>query len=189
LIPMSVPKVGVMAAVVLAMSGCAMKAPPYQPSIDNVSMLKRGGSAPVRLGDFVVKSADPKGGREISLRGSSMTSPVGADYAAYVAEALQQELEMAKRFNPSAALEVSGTLLGTDIDTAMDTASGHVEARFVVKKDGQVRYDKTQRGSYAWESSFIGAVAIPAAQRNYPVLVQHLLASLYSDIDFQNALK
>ncbi|MDO9237689.1 MAG: hypothetical protein Q7U28_16855 [Aquabacterium sp.] len=165
-----------------------MKAPPYDVSIDNISVLKRSGSEPVRVGAFTA-NAGAKGAREISLRGNGMTSSVGNDYAAYLTQALTQELEMAKRLNPAAALEVSGTLVGTDIDTAFGTASGYIEARFIVSKGGQVRYDKVKRGDFSWESSFIGAVAIPAAQRNYPVVVQHMLSSLYSDVDFQNALK
>jgi len=181
-------KAAICAAAVSLMAGCAIKAPPYEPSVNNVSLLKRVSVEPLRLGSFTVK-AGAVGGTSVSLRGNPMASPVGQDYAAYVADALKQELDMAKRLSPSAALEVSGTLLGTDIDTAAGTASGYVEARFVVTKDGQVRFDKTKRGDFSWESSFIGAVAIPAAQRNYPVIVQNLLSALYGDTDFQNAIK
>lgn len=175
-------------AVLLVVSGCATKAPPYDVSVDNVNVLKRGGTAPVRVGSFSVK-AGAKGAESISLRGNGMSSPVGADYAAYIADALKQELTLAKRLDANANLEISGALINTDIDTAMGTASGYAEARFVVTKDGQVRYDKTKRGDASWDSSFMGNIAIPAAQRNYPVIVQHLLSSLYSDTDFQNALK
>jgi hypothetical protein len=73
--------------------------------------------------------------------------------------------------------------------TRAGTASGYIEARFVVKKDGQVTFDKTKRGSASWESSFVGAIAIPAAQSSYPLIVQDLLAKLYGDTDFQTALK
>lgn len=175
-------------ATCVLMTGCAIQAPPYNASIDNVSALKQGGQSTVRLGGFDVTSG-AKGATSIGLRGSSMTSPVGGNYAAYLADALKQELQMAKRFDPAATLEISGVLLGTDIDPAIGTGTGFIEARIVVKKDGQIRYEKTKRGDAQWESSFVGAVAIPEAQKNYPVLVQRLLSALYSDADFQNALK
>lgn len=170
------------------LSGCALQAQPYYPSVDNVSVLKRGGQSVARLGGFDVTSG-AKGATSISLRASSMTSSVGGNYAAYLADALKQELQLAKRFDPVAAVEISGVLLGTDVDPAIGTGTGFIEARIVVKKDGQVRYEKTKRGDAHWESSFAGAVAIPAAQKNYPVVVQRLLNALYSDVDFQNALK
>lgn len=165
-----------------------MKAPPYDASIQNVSTLKRTTQLPVRLGEFQVE-AGAKGATSISLRADSMTSPVGTNYAAYLADALKQELDMAKRLDPASTLEVSGSLLGTDMTVGMSTGSGFVEARFVVKKDGQLRYEKTKRGDASWSSSFMAAIAVPAAQKNYPVVVQHLLEALYGDVDFQNALK
>lgn len=172
----------------LGITGCAMKAPPYNASIDNVSALKRAGQSTVRLGGFDVTSG-AKGATSISLRGSQMSSPVGGNYAAYLADALKQELQMAKRFDPTATVEISGVLIGTDIDAAIGTGTGFIEARILVKKDGQVRYEKTKRGDAHWDSSFVGAVAIPEAQKNYPVIVQRLLGALFSDVDFQNALK
>ncbi len=175
-------------AMAVALTGCAVKAPPYDPSINNVTVLKRSGGNPVSLGAFTVAAA-AKGASSISLRGSPLQSPVGDNYAAYLADAIKKELDLAKLLNTGSKLEVSGSLIGTDVDTAMGTASGYIEARFVVKKDGQVTYDKTQRGSASWESSFIGAIAIPAAQQNYPRVVQDLLAKLYSDVEFQSALK
>jgi len=170
------------------MSGCAMTAPPYQPSIDNVQLLQRAKVGPANLGEFTVKP-DAVGATEIKVRANTMASPVGTSFAAYLGNALKQELEMANLLDPRSTREVSGTLLATDIDTAMGTASGYAEARFVVKQNGQVRFDKVKRGEHQWESSFAGAVAIPAAQLNYPVVLQHLLAALYSDVDFQNSLK
>jgi hypothetical protein len=169
-------------------TGCAIQAPPYVASIDNVSVLKRSGQSTVRLGAFDVVAAS-KGAVSISLRGNPMMSPVGGNYAAYLADALKQELQMAKRLDPASTLEVSGVLLGTDIDAAIGTGTGFMEARIVVKRDGQLRYEKTKRGDARWDSSFVGAIAIPDAQKNYPVVVQRLLEALYNDADFQNALK
>ena len=181
-------KLATMSVAIGLMSGCAMQAPPYQPSIDNVQVLQRAKVRAVSLGEVTAK-AGAVGATEINVRASTMTSPVGSSFASYLGDALKQELEMANSLDPKSTLQISGTLLGSDIDTAVGTATGYAEARFVVKQDGQIRFDKVKRGEHQWESSFVGAIAIPAAQLNYPTVLQHLLASLYSDIDFQNSLK
>ena len=46
---------------------------------------------------------------------------------------------------------------------------------------------KTAR--HEWDSAFLGSIAIPRAQQNYPIVVQKLLASLYVDLEFLQALK
>ena len=66
---------------------------------------------------------------------------------------------------------------------------GQIEARFTVKRAGQVKYDKVQKIEKTWESSFVGAVAIPLAANNYPVMVQQLLKNLFSDPEFISAVK
>lgn len=176
------------AALLVLGSGCAIQAPPYQPSINNVSALKRDTTQSVSVGKFA-PPATPGAAASIGLRGSSMSSPVGASFADYLASALQAELALAQRFDSGSKVNVSGALLATDVDTAIGTASGFIEARFVVTRDGQVRFDKVKRGTHQWDSSFAAAVAVPAAQNAYPVIVQNLLSNLFSDADFLSALK
>lgn len=172
----------------LLLGGCAIKAPPYQPSIDNVQSLKQAPRA-MRLGLFSV-NAKAAGAESIGLRGTGMASPVGGDYAAYLAEALRQELVMAGKLDAQSKIEISGMLLKNDIDaTGFSTAQGEIEARFVVRNDGQIRYDRVKHAKLAWESSFAGAVAIPKAQQQYPLMVQALLAQLLADSEFRTAIK
>ena len=64
-----------------------------------------------------------------------------------------------------------------------------MEARFLVKSAGLVRFDKVKRIEHQWESSFAGAVAIPLAANNYPVMVQKLVGSLVNDPDFVQAIR
>jgi hypothetical protein len=175
-------------ATVAMAAGCATQAPNYSASIDNVQKLQDSVKQPIKVGAFAAKPG-AVGATSIQLRAVSMASPVGGGYAAYLSEALKQELELAKLLNASSNVEITGTLLGTDIDTAMGTASGYAEAQFVVTKDGKVRFDKVKRGQSSWESSFAGPVAIPKAQQSYPVIVQQLLGALFADPDFTSALK
>jgi hypothetical protein len=178
---------GFLAATSLLLStGCAIKAPQYNAALDNVEQLKKAPSA-VKLGSF---SVGPGASGSIGLRGSPMESPVGADYAGYLADALQQELKLAGKLNPGSKLEISGQLLKNDISAAgFITNSGEIEARFLVKNDGVQRYDEVKRAEMTWDSSFMGAIAIPRAQQQYPLLVQKLLALLWSDAKFREALK
>jgi hypothetical protein len=177
---------------VLLASGCAMQAPRYQALIDNVEVIKQAPNS-VSLGGFSVQAGSPaaaSGGTTLSVRASPMNSPVGTDYAAYLADALSQELIVAKKLDPKSKIEISGKLVKNDISAGgFSTNSGEIEAQFVVKKDGVVRFDKAKSASLTWDSSFLGAVAIPKAQQQYPVIVQKLLSLLWGDADFQAALK
>ena len=86
--------------------------------------------------------------------------------------------------------EITGTLIRNNIDAGgFSTASGQMEARFVVKRGDQVRFDKVKSVTHQWESSFVGAVAIPAAANNYPIMVQKLIGQLVTDPDFVKALR
>lgn len=173
----------------IALQGCAIQAGNYQPSLDNVDVIKKTVPVPLALGSFSVQ-AGATGGTQISLRGNPMASPVGSDYAAYLADALRQELVLASKLDPKSTFEISGTLVKNDIAAAgLATNSGEVEARFVVKRSGAVRYEAVKRADASWESSFVGAIAIPRAQQQYPLLVQKLLAALLADPQFVAALR
>jgi hypothetical protein len=149
----------VVLAAVLA-TGCAMQAPRYQPSLDNVETAKK------------------------------LPAPVGDSYAAYLADALQQELQLAGKVDAKSKVIITGVLLKNDIAAGgFSTNSGQIEAEFVVMNDGKERFRGTQRAELSWDGSFIGAVAIPKAQQQYPLLVQKLLTQLFSDAAFIAALK
>ena len=172
-----------------ALAGCSTPAPNYQPSVANAETLKKLPAQPLAIGAFTVRSG-ATGATSIGLRGASMQSPFGADYAAYLAEALRQELALAGKLSASSKLEVSGLLLKNDISAAgVSTNSGEIEARFTVKNNGEQRYEATHRAELSWESSFFGAVAVPLAQQQYPLIVQQLLTKLVADPAFQAAIR
>lgn len=167
-------------------SGCSTVGPQYSASIENVQTLKDSGSPGVRTGAF---SQDASVKDSISLRASSMNSPYGT-YGNYLAEAIKQELQMAGKLAPGANIEVSGVLLKNSIDiSGLGTGYGDIEARFVVKKGEIVRYDQVKKAHSEFESAFAGAIAIPRGRDEYPRLVQRLLAILYADQSFFEALK
>ncbi len=178
----------VLAATVFS-TGCAMVAPTYSASIDNIQVLKDSGNYTAKVGEFTA-SKDKAYANPISIRGSSLISPYGESYANYVAEALKQELSLAKKLSPDADTEILGTVLKNDINTTGGTLGwAEIEARFIMKRGGQVRYDQVKSIKHEFPSSFAGAVAIPRAVQEYPVAVQKLLNQLYTDKTFIDALK
>ena len=163
-------------------------APQYSASLENVQKLKDAGSFTAKVGTFE-SSADAGNANPISIRGSSMNSPYQDSYAVYLAESIKQELSLAGKLAPDAKLEISGMLMKNDINADIGTGHGNIEARFVIKKDGKVAYDQVKTANTEWESSFVGAIAIPKAQQEYSSLVKKLLVTLYADDAFLKALK
>jgi hypothetical protein len=99
-------------------------------------------------------------------------------------------LSLAGKLAADAQIQVTGTLQKNDIFAGgFSTAEGEMEARFVVKRGGEVRYDQVKAIHDQWDSHFVGSIAIPRAAARYPVMVQKLLAALYADPAFLAALK
>jgi hypothetical protein len=169
-------------------NGCTLMAPRYTASIDNVQKIKDADTQPVKVGTF---ESTPGNGNAnpISLRGSSLASPYDSSYSKYIAEALRQDLELAGKLAPDAKIEITGALQKNDISVPFSSGTGDLAARFIVKRAGETRYDQVKAIHDEWDSSFVAAVAIPRAQARYPVMVQKLLAELYADPAFIEALK
>jgi hypothetical protein len=170
-------------------SGCALVAPHYSPALENVQRLKDAAMQPAKVGNFT--STPGKGNTNpISIRGSSLNSPYEGSYAKYLAQALEQELSLAGKLSPDAQMEFSGALQKNDISVPpMGSASGDLAARFVITRGGQTRYDQVKSIHDEWDSSFVGAIAIPRAQERYPIMVQKLLSELFTDPAFLQAVK
>lgn len=176
-------------AALASICACSLNAPKYTPVPSNVNALRDANLGQAKVGSF---SADPKASTDVnrlSIRGTSYVSPYNESYVDYLKEALRLELDEARVMNSGATVELSGVLIRNELDTGMTSAHALIEARFIVKRGDQIRYDKVKTAKYEWESHFVGAIAIPRSQENYPVVVQKLLTSLYSDPDFLAAFK
>ena len=171
-----------------ALSGCSIDAPKYTPSVYNVQALRDASATAAKVGG-VSAAGDEAHDGSIGLRGTAMHSPYGS-YSAYLRDALTQELREAKLLDDTSQVEISAQLLKNDIHAAgLSSASADIEARFKVARAGQTRYDKISSAHLEWDSSFVGAIAIPRAQQHYPEAVAALLARLYADREFLAALK
>jgi len=170
------------------MTGCTATAPQYQATNNNVGVLS-GGSGKVGVGEFKL---GPKGEslNHLTIRGSSYVSPVDKSWAAYLREALKAELAASSRLDDKSATVVTGTLLTNELDgSGTSVGTARISADFVVVRNGTQTYRRTLTADGKWESSFIGGIAIPAAQQHYVATVSALLSQLFADPDFVGAIK
>jgi len=167
---------------VVFLSACAQMAPLYRPSIPNVQALNA--VKPIRLGQFTAANDSVE---SLQVRANVLKSSVDGKYESYIRDALGQELSLANKLDANAAHELSCQLLDQNLDAGLDKGKGTIQAEFVLKNGGVETYRKRISAEQLWESSFAGMIAIPAAEQNYPFLVQNLLAGLYADKDFINA--
>jgi hypothetical protein len=175
--------------IVVFATGCASVAPNYSALVDNVEILKNSGASKSSVGSVAV-APSVKGASIISIRASNMSSSVGANYGDYIANALKQELELARLYGATSPTQISGQLLANDIAAGgLSTNSGEIELRLIITASGVTKYDSVKRITHSWESSFAGAIAIPKAQQQYPIMVQMVIAAFLKDTAFLSALK
>lgn len=173
-------------ALSLLVTACSMQAPPYQASLENVQTIKRAKVEQLNVGNIT----STKELNSISLRGSSMYSPVDKSYGVYLSKALENELKLAKLWSGVSATVLTGEMLTNDIDVSgFSEGTGEASAKFVVTRDNKVIFEKVISANHTFESSFIGAIAIPNAQAGYVNLVQKLIKNLFEDEAFISVLK
>ncbi|WP_394781649.1 hypothetical protein [Undibacterium sp.] len=175
---------GAMAAFAL-LTGCAAVSPRYAPTIDNVKVLQAlpGGSA--KVGEFTAKEPALN---HLSIRAGAYTSPYNDSYAEYFKEALLSELESSGKLNRASKAVITGQLLKNSVDASIGTGTAMISVRVKVDQDSAVVFDKVISAETHWESSFMGAIAIPAARSNYVNTVTQTLGKLFADPDFQRAI-
>ena len=169
----------------LLLQGCGVNMTRYEPNFDNVQILKK--ELPLQAVTAPQVTA-PAGLNSLSVRNNPIKSPTGS-IAQHIQAALTDELRLAGLISDTAERKLDVVLVTNNLDSGMATGTGQLAARFTVHKGNEVVYDATQQASSKWDSSFVGAVAIPAAANAYNPLVRELLKNLYSDPLFIKALK
>ena len=179
------------AVVSLALFGCAtVKMPaPTTASADNLSTLRGANLGPAKAGAFVLAPGKPAAMDTTldGLRGSSI-EPANGSFAKTLREELVVDLKAAGLYDEASNTVITGQLTDSQVDAAIGTGTGRLGAHFVVTRDGKSVYDKTLTVDAKWESSFIGAVALPAAINQYTAFYKTLAGKLFADPDFQKAL-
>jgi len=105
----------------------------------------------------------------------------------HLKDTLVAELTAAGVYDLASHYVINGQLTDSQIDAAIGTGTGRLAARFTVTNRGRVVYDKEVAAEASWESSFMGAVAIPMAMNQYGALYKTLVAKLVDDPDFRSA--
>ena len=180
----------VIAAGGFALVGCvAIKMPPPQASGDNVNALRAANIVPVKAGNFsVAVGIDPSLDTSLSgLRGSSL-EPTSGTFSHYLRDEIVAELKAAGLYDEASNASIQAALNESKVDAAIGTGRGSLGAHFTVTRDGKQVFDKSLRVEASWDSSFIGAVAIPTAAQQYNALYKALAAKLFADADFRAAL-
>jgi hypothetical protein len=168
------------------LAGCmSMPAAQYQTAVASRPL---AAGAPVAVGEARA-AAEVKNDR-VSLRGSPMMSSASdGSFSGYIREALIAELSASGRYSASAERSIALELLRHKVDASgFSEGSAELAVRIVVSGGNGERFEKTYEAAHNWPSSFIGAVAIPAAFDNYPTAVQKLIVVVLSDPDFQAAI-
>jgi hypothetical protein len=179
-----------LALLMAALTGCAsVKMPAPVASAANAEKLRATKLVPAQVGSFKLAAGKPAemdtslGG----LRGSSI-SPANGSFAGQLRDELAAELTAAGLLDAKSRLVIEGQLTDSMVDAAISTGKGRLAAKIQVKRDGQTLFDKEVVAEASWESSFIGAVAIPAAINQYGALYKTLVGKLFDDADFKRAL-
>ncbi len=179
------------AIVSVALFGCAtVKMPvPTTPSADNLTTLRGANLAPAKAGAFVLAAGKPAAMDKTldGLRGSSV-EPANGSFAQTLREELVVELKAAGLYDEASTTVITGELTDSMVDAAIGTGTGKLGAHFTVTRGGKSVYDKVLVVDAKWDSSFVGAIALPAAINQYTALYKTLAGKLFADPDFQKAL-
>ena len=127
------------------MAGCTIVAPKYAPLPDSVNRLRDAALAPVKIGTFTSDPKNKDSVERLSVRGNPYVSPYGDSFAAYLQEALRQDLEAARLLDPSSSVEVTGVLLRNELN-ALGFVTADATDRRALRRDskwaGPVRQDQ-----------------------------------------------
>lgn len=184
-------KITLITVAALSAVGCAnITVPAPQPTMANVNAAKQLTES-VKLGSFKLASGLSAGtDQSISVRGSNtLNAPSGQSFSTYLRDVLATELRSANKLDDASTINITGELTKSELDAGMSVGTGTVGARFVVTRTDGVCLDKELTATAQWESSFMAAVAVPAAFNRYTALYPELAGKLLKDADFQQRCK
>lgn len=158
-------------------------------SMANLEKLRTANLAPVKLGEFKL-GKDKKAEMDTSvggLRGSSIKAANGS-FSKQLKDEVMVEMKAAGLYDESSKITIESQLTDSQVDAAIKTGFARLAARFQVNRENKNVFDKELSVDSTWESSFIGAIAIPAAINQYTALYKALVGKLFDDAEFRAAL-
>lgn len=169
------------------LSACAtLRLGDHQPAMDTLVALRESGITPLAVGEFKLASGlSPDLDKRQSSRGNPIYPPAGSTFSGYLRDSLIADLKAAGKFDASSPLSVQGQLTENRLSTGVSTAEVVIGANFQVMRGGAVVFQKQIVQDDKWDSSFLGAIAIPQAMDHYGQAYNTLLSKLYADTDFR----
>jgi hypothetical protein len=185
-------RAGFMALCALVLPACvSVKLPPPQAVIENTVALRDSGIDKANVGNFTLAAGKDKGiDKAVTARGSPISVEGGGSFSGFLRQTLISDLTAASKYDSTATNVIEGELFENSLSAAGSrNASAMLVVRFVVKRNGETRYDKQVRQAAKWESSFVGAIAIPDAINHFSEQFRLILLQLYRDAEFLKALR
>ena len=173
----------------LALSGCAQSLGSHQPSLQAIEVIRTSAIPPIHVATFAVAPGHSDSmDKSVVIRSVNLSSPDNGSFAQYLQKTLETDLNAAGKLNPNSDFTLQGLLTESDVDSGIGTGSASLGAEFSLQKAGKTVFDKKLRVDSKWDSSFIGAEAIPDAMNQYSSLYDKLAVKLLSDDEFKAAL-
>jgi hypothetical protein len=158
------------------------------PSFETIKLIRAVNFPPVALGAFSVSPSEKAFAKRISIRGSTMGPPKGADFAAFLKQTLEAQLAAAGRYDSASPITISAEMTKNRAGENMSKGSAQIAATFTVMRGQEKRFSRSYEVENLWKSEFLGAIAIPEAFRQYNDLYGQLVQKLLSDPEFTAAL-
>jgi hypothetical protein len=173
-----------------ALVGCAsVPMPAPTASAQTVEKLRASNMAPAMTGTFALAAGKPADmDRTISgLRGSTIV-PAGGSFSQQLKQTVIAELRAAGLYAEGSKIVIDAQLTDSKVDAGASQGTGRLAAQFAVTRDGRRVFNKELAVDAQWESSFVGAIALPAAINQYNALYGKLVAKLFDDPEFRAAV-
>ena len=166
-------------ALALALAGCTSSADELPPSFDTLRALRENAVPALGLGNFV--PASPALGRAVTIRLSTMHAPGKLGYAGFLGETFAVELRAAGKLDPASPLRLEGVLTQSTASEDMAKGQAALAVHITLTRAGKPVLAKDYRVESTWRSDFIGAIAIPEAQRQFNALFALLVRKVLTD--------
>jgi len=169
-------------------AGCAQSLGAHQVTLEAVQALRADGVPTMRVGTFALAPGrNASMDKGVIIRSVNLTSPDGGSFAVYLAKALETDLRAAGKFDENSPLVVQGLLTDSNVNAGISAGDAVLGARFSLLRSGNAIFEKEITVRSNWDSSFIGAYAIPEAMHQYSALYDKLVLQFLTDADFRRA--